>query len=76
MDMVCKSLRHLLYIYLVHFVQLILVFAYPKQTEEISEILNRHNTLREANVDLMQHSALVRFYHAVLSLVVLVDIGV
>jgi len=25
--------------------------------EEISEILNRHNTLREANADLMQHSA-------------------
>lgn len=27
--------------------------------EEISEILNRHNTLREANADLMQHSAQV-----------------
>ena len=27
--------------------------------EEIAEILNRHNTLREANADLMQHSAQV-----------------
>ena len=29
--------------------------------EEISEILNRHNTLREANADLMQHSAQLEY---------------